>query len=355
MKYEFNTTCTFARLNYTNIVHSGKYEFLCDNSELAQIVDVCEYIIKPKTLNEIKKFAATNGINEEIIIKMMRHKIIIPHNKVSGDLANKNKLYLDLLLKNSATLNLREQHILIIGCGGIGNFMSYALTGIGVKEITLVDDDTIEHSNLNRQFMFDISNIGMKKVDVLEGKLKNINPDLVVHKYDEKVNEKILDRILNNNSNINMPTFIVLSADDFYCLKLINEFSMAKNVSYLNIGYSNDISIIGPFVIPRTSSCVLCSDKTENSGTVVNDFSDNELLKKIEKLNSMRESCSFFTNNALASSMAINDIMYYFAGENDKINSLNRRVGIDNHTFERYYLDIPKNDKCSCSDYEVGK
>lgn len=62
--------------------------------------------------------------------------------------------------------------VLIVGCGGIGSLVAMNLAGAGVKRIHLVDADFIELSNLNRQFFWTASDLGLNKVDVLK---KQIN------------------------------------------------------------------------------------------------------------------------------------------------------------------------------------
>ncbi|AHH07233.1 Bacteriocin adenylyltransferase (plasmid) [Borrelia crocidurae DOU] len=54
----------------------------------------------------------------------------------------------------------------------------------------------------------------------------------------------------------------------------------------------------------------------------------------------------FFTNNAIASSMAIIDIIFYFGGEYKNINSLNKRIGISNHDFSLHSINVKKNKFC---------
>ena len=69
----------------------------------------------------------------------------------------------------------------------------------------------------------------------------------------------------------------------------------------------------------------------------------NELLN----INNKYEAPSSFTNNALASSLAMSDIIQFEAEKLDKVKSLNKRFGIDNVTFKNYTLEVPKDKDCS--------
>ncbi len=74
-------------------------------------------------------------------------------------------------------------HICVFGCGGVGSFVVEGLIRSGVKEITLVDFDKIDISNLNRQLMTNSSNIGELKVEELKKRIISIHKDVIVHTY----------------------------------------------------------------------------------------------------------------------------------------------------------------------------
>lgn len=88
---------------------------------------------------------------------------------------------------------LKSSHICVFGVGGVGGFVVEALVRCGIGEITIVDFDIINESNINRQIIALRSTIGLKKIDVLEKRIKDINPNCIVNKYD----------LFINNDNIN--------------------------------------------------------------------------------------------------------------------------------------------------------
>ena len=101
-----------------------------------------------------------------------------------------NKItYEQLTLRNSPQLKgkLEKSIIGIAGCGGLGSNAAIALARIGVGKLILVDFDVVEPTNLNRQQYF-IDDIGKRKVDALEEKLKMINPFLQIEKHNEILN-----------------------------------------------------------------------------------------------------------------------------------------------------------------------
>ena len=80
---------------------------------------------------------------------------------------------------------LTTKTVVVLGLGGVG---SYALEGIvraGIGNLVIIDADRIDETNLNRQLMTDITNIGQYKVDVLEIRIQKINPNCHVTKIRE--------------------------------------------------------------------------------------------------------------------------------------------------------------------------
>lgn len=75
---------------------------------------------------------------------------------------------------------IRASRVLIIGCGGIGSLAAMNLAGATVGAITLVDHDSIEESNLNRQFFWSSDSVGLKKVDVLRSTIIDRYPHVSV-------------------------------------------------------------------------------------------------------------------------------------------------------------------------------
>ncbi|WAZ72313.1 hypothetical protein O5404_04660 (plasmid) [Borrelia miyamotoi] len=135
-------------------------------------------------------------------------------------------------------------------------------------------------------------------------KIKLLNKTIKTQKYKQKVSTKLLESILYNSKI--KPSLIVLSADDDYCLPLVNKFCIENAVPFINVGYFNDFSVIGPFYIPDIASCPYCTDIG-----IVKMPSSSIIENKIILANKDYQAPSFFTNNAIASSMAIM-IQYLF-------------------------------------------
>lgn len=89
----------------------------------------------------------------------------------------------ELLLGEKSVENLAKKRIAVFGAGGVGGFVCEGLVRAGVGSLDIIDKDTVALSNINRQLIALHSTVGMNKVDVLEKRLKDINPNLVLRKY----------------------------------------------------------------------------------------------------------------------------------------------------------------------------
>ncbi len=85
-----------------------------------------------------------------------------------------------MLLGDEAMEKLKKARIAIFGIGGVGGYAAEALARTGVGSFVLVDADVVELSNINRQIVAATSTLGMAKVDVMRGRIFDINPDAEV-------------------------------------------------------------------------------------------------------------------------------------------------------------------------------
>ena len=87
----------------------------------------------------------------------------------------------EMLLGSAAVARLRNSHVAVFGLGGVGGWCAEALCRSGVGELTLVDQDTVSPSNLNRQQAALHSTLGMEKAQATALRLRDISPDCVLH------------------------------------------------------------------------------------------------------------------------------------------------------------------------------
>ncbi len=84
----------------------------------------------------------------------------------------------NLLLGDDKLNKLRNSHVLVVGLGGVGAYAAEMIARSGVGRMTIVDADTVSTSNINRQLVALHSTVGEVKANILESRLKDINPDI---------------------------------------------------------------------------------------------------------------------------------------------------------------------------------
>ena len=105
----------------------------------------------------------------------------------------------DLLKRNVKGISkkLKKTRVCILGLGGLGSNVAVLLARAGIGSLKLVDFDTVETSNLNRQ-QYRISHIGMKKTEALKNIIKEINPFVEVETLDIKVDRENIYSIVGD-------------------------------------------------------------------------------------------------------------------------------------------------------------
>lgn len=89
---------------------------------------------------------------------------------------------------------LQAVQVGIAGCGGLGSNCAMHLARSGFKKLTIVDFDTVQLSNLNRQFYF-MDQVGMYKTEALGINLKRINPDIELYAHTTKIQADTIEEI----------------------------------------------------------------------------------------------------------------------------------------------------------------
>lgn len=130
---------------------------------------------------------------------------------------------------------IERKKVLLIGVGGVGSYALEALIRNGFYDITIVDFDIIDLSNLNRQLITDSTNIGKYKVDEAKKRALLINPNINIQAINEKLNKENLRNLLNQNFDYIIDAcdtldvkFALMENSLHYSYKLISSMGTAK-------------------------------------------------------------------------------------------------------------------------------
>ena len=126
----------------------------------------------------------------------------------------------ELLLGSEAMKCIAEKRVIIFGVGGVGSWCAESLIRSGVKQLTIVDSDSVCISNINRQLMATTETIGKVKVDVLRERLLSINPSaqiLAIHEFftaetAESFNLNTYDYIIDAIDSLKDKVLLILMA-----------------------------------------------------------------------------------------------------------------------------------------------
>lgn len=81
-----------------------------------------------------------------------------------------------ILLGEASNANLAKQHVLIAGVGGVGGQVVEAIARAGVGRITIIDNDVVDITNINRQLIATLPDVGKSKVELFLHRIESINP-----------------------------------------------------------------------------------------------------------------------------------------------------------------------------------
>lgn len=143
---------------------------------------------------------------------------------------------------------LMSSHVLILGMGGTGSHLAHSLAASGIGELSIVDFDFIELSNVTRQMLYTESDIGLYKVDVAYEKLKKINPTLKINKFYKKISsEEDLKEIFQTLKNISI---VVISMDTprGEIRYIVDNFLYDLNLPYIYCGSTMSKVSCGPMI-----------------------------------------------------------------------------------------------------------
>jgi len=132
-----------------------------------------------------------------------------------------------MMLTQEQKEKLFSSRVLVFGVGGVGSAVVHMLIRSGMQRIGIVDFDTIDTTNVNRQLVAFSDNIGKHKVDELEKQLKNINPNVQVDKYALKLSQETISQISFEYD------YIVDCIDDLSAKKLLIKLANEKNIPLL--------------------------------------------------------------------------------------------------------------------------
>ena len=132
------------------------------------------------------------------------------------------------IVNRSQQEKFKDAKITVIGCGGIGGETIEMLARMGIGELVLVDKDSFDLSNLNRQTLASLPDLGLDKSEVAGEKVRLINPYVKVTTFNEHVDEKNIDKIIADSN------MVIDALDNVLTRVIVSRAAKKKGIPYIH-------------------------------------------------------------------------------------------------------------------------
>lgn len=166
---------------------------------------------------------------------------------------------------------LLNSRVLVIGAGGLGSPAVYYLAACGVGTIGIVDFDVVGISNLNRQIIHSMDDLGKLKVDSVQEKIKKLNQDINVVKYKTRIMPDNIEDIIKDYD------VVIDASDNFPTRYLVNDACFFLNKPLVEAGAIEFEGIVMT-IIPQKGPCYRCLYHEVPRDGVIPKCTDNGIL-----------------------------------------------------------------------------
>ena len=152
----------------------------------------------------------------------------------------------EIVLGKEKLEKIKSSKVCICGIGGVGSFAMEALARIGVGQITIIDKDKVDITNINRQLIATVDNVDIPKVEAGKNRINSINPNIIVKPYEVYITKDNVSEYIDNTYD-----YVIDAIDSVeskvamikYCyennIKIISSMGMANRLEPLSIKVSD--------------------------------------------------------------------------------------------------------------------
>ena len=297
------------------------------------------------------------GISEKLLLKSffqeMYNKDFLQSKPVIFESYknSRSELFFEYLLKSSVSdklLKIKEKKILIFGAGAGGSSLIYLLAQFGFKNITVIDYDVIEETDIQRISIFDKEDIGKRKITALKNKIKR-NFSININTIDAKL---IQEKEISDIINLIEPKIIVKACDPAGAFLMnLNRVCFKCKIPYISMAYSFERLKIGPLLIPDVTSCAEFL-----SQAAVDYYGNHYKIEKFEKLFSnytFHPSISYNIN--ILASLVFKEIVFFLLEAFDYCQTIGRILTFNPLDLSVTPFLVKCEDSCELCYYENKK
>jgi len=162
----------------------------------------------------------------------------------------------ELLVGSTGIEKLQNAHVLVVGLGGVGAYAAETICRAGVGRMTIVDGDSVEMTNRNRQLPALASNEGLPKAEVMGARFRDINPDVELEIINEYLKDERMKEVLDAHSYDYVVDCIDTLSPKVYLLHQAKERQLSV-VSSMGAGGKLDPTQIQVADISKSYNCAL--------------------------------------------------------------------------------------------------
>ena len=160
-----------------------------------------------------------------------------------------------LIIGEDGIEKLKNSNVIVFGVGGVGSFAAEAIARAGVGNLTIVDFDDVDITNINRQIPALHSTVGKLKVEVMKDRILDINPDINIKAICEKYNKETSDKILVEDYDYVVDAIDMVTSK-IHLIETCNKKGL-EIISSMGMGNKVDPTKIVVTDIYKTSMCPL--------------------------------------------------------------------------------------------------
>jgi len=146
---------------------------------------------------------------------------------------------------------LSKVRVLQIGAGGLGSPFALYIVAAGIKELTIIDNDTLSISNLQRQILYNEAQVGKEKVYAAKEMLSNLNSEVEIKVFNDYLDENSIKKYVKDKD------FIVDCSDNFKTKFLVNKVAIDYNIKAVIAGIKDFFGQIIT-INPKKTACYEC-------------------------------------------------------------------------------------------------
>lgn len=304
----------------------------------------------PGILPDLEKLI-NEGVTEQDITNNVFYQTLFERNMLSENNDRQRKeMFLDYM---GVSLDPKkfETSILCLGAGGMGSSTAYLLAQFGFKNITVVDYDIVEASDIEKMMVYRREHLGMYKGQALKHIIETQFEYCSVNIIHEKITaHDQLARIIEEANT----EFVIKAMDPKEIgFKLwLNEICFAKKIPFINSSYCFEFVRLGPFFAPGiTNCCDNCYNLWQLEG-LGKEFDANSMEKLHHGSYTTHPAISFNIN--IASNLSLKDIIFFMAEAYDYVSSLGQVVDYKAIQLSGESTIIPHHQDCSiCTQEEA--